>query len=45
VSVAKYEALEHVVELLFLFSVIKSPDLDVIDAVFTGEEGYRGTEG
>lgn len=40
----KYEALEHVVEFLFLFLVRKSPNLDVIDAVVTGEEGYRGTE-
>lgn len=45
VGVAKYEALDHVVELLFLFSVRNSPNLDVIDAVVTGEEGYRGTEG
>lgn len=45
VGIAKYEALEHVVELLFLFSVRKSQNLDVIDAVVTGEEGYRDTEG
>jgi len=45
VVIAKYEALEHVVELLFLFSVRNSQNLDVIDAVVTGEEGCRGTEG
>jgi len=45
VVIAKYEALEHVVEPLFLFSVRNSQNLDVIDAVVTGEEGYRGTEG
>ena len=44
VGVAKYEAMEHVVELLFPLSVRKSPNLDVIDAVVTREEGYRSTE-
>jgi hypothetical protein len=45
VGIAKYEALEQVVELLFLCSVRKSPNLDVIDVVVTGGEGCRGSEG
>lgn len=43
-GVAKYEALEQFVELLFLFSVRYSPNLDVTDVVVTGEDGYSGTE-
>jgi len=38
VGIAKYEASEHVVELLFQFLIRKSQNLHVTDAVVTGEE-------
>jgi hypothetical protein len=45
VGTAKYEASEHVSDLLFLCAVSKSLNVDVIDAVVTGEGRYRGIEG